>query len=104
MMKYWNRIRHMDRDTLVNQAYWENVIMNSGWCRTIQHLNATHGLHNRRHHNSKGFPNLAKKTITKGFTTYWESSIRDQSIERTLGFYSKCKESFSQHQYLNMPD
>ncbi len=104
MLKFWNRIRHMDRDTLVNQAYWENVIMNSNWCRTIQHLNVTHNLHDRRNHNSKKFPEMAKKTITKDFITHWRTSILDQDTEKKLGFYSKYKESFTQHQYLNMPD
>ena len=104
VMKYWNRIRHMDRDTLVNQAYWENVRMDSNWCRTVQHLNVTHNLHDRRNFNRKKFPGIAKKTIQKDFILFWKTTISNENIEKKLGFYSKYKDDFEQQPYLNLPN
>ena len=35
MLKYWDRIRNMDDNTLVKLAYEENLQANSAWCKTI---------------------------------------------------------------------
>ena len=104
VLKYWNRIRNMDRDTIVNKAYWENVRMDSNWCKTVQHLNVMHNLHDRRNFNRKKFPNIAKKAIWDNFVLFWKATISDQNIEKKLGFYSKCKDEFVPHSYLDLPD
>ena len=41
VLKYWDRIRSLEDDTLVKKAYMENLKMNTRWCQTLQILNAT---------------------------------------------------------------
>ena len=41
MLKYWDRIRNLDEDTLIKKAYMENISMNTNWAKTIQMLNVT---------------------------------------------------------------
>ena len=95
----------MDRDTLVNKAYWENIVMNTRWSKTVQHLNATHNLHNNcdRRHNSKKFPGIMKKTMEQNFIDFWLRTIRDRTKEKKLDLYARTKTSFDQHQYLRLP-
>ena len=45
MLKYWDRLRFMDDQTLVKKAYLENIQQNSNWAKTIQLLNVSLGLH-----------------------------------------------------------
>ena len=102
MLKFWNRIRHMDDETLVKKAYLENISMKTNWCKTIQILNSTQNLHTRQH-TCNEFPQIAKKNIKNNFINYWESRIRDQNVEKKLGFYSKIKHNFLVEQYLKLP-
>ena len=69
MIKFWNRIKAMDDQTLVGLAYRENLAMNSNWCKTIQVLNSTFNLHNRHHKAKEDFPSMVKKRITSQFTS-----------------------------------
>ena len=38
MIKFWDRIRNLDQNTLVNMAYRENVGLDTNWCKTILNL------------------------------------------------------------------
>ena len=102
MLKFWNRVRHMSDETLVNKAYLENVEMNSNWCQTIQILNASQNLNTTTHSNVE-FPKVAKHNIRSNFTRYWKSRINDQNIEKKLELYSKVKHTFKRDPYLNIP-
>ncbi len=102
MLKFWNRIKDMDDQTLVKLAYRENVLMNSNWCKTIQILHSSFNLHNRLPQ-SKEYPGVVKKKIPSDFTTYWKSRISDPSIEKKLGLYSKIKHKFAIEPYMNLP-
>ena len=102
MLKYWDRIRNMEDDTLVKLAYKENIQTNSTWCKTIQLLNSTYQLHTRQWTQLE-FPNIVKKKITSHFTEYWKKRIIDPSIEKKLGLYSKVKQNFQREPYLHLP-
>ena len=102
MLKFWNRIRHMGNETLVNKAYQENVEMNSNWCQTIQILNASQNL-NTKTFTSSEFPRIAKQNIKNNFTRYWKLRIDNHQIEKKLELYSKVKHKFQRDPYLNMP-
>ena len=102
MLKYWNRIKAMDDNTLVKLAYKENVETNSTWCKTIQILNTTFDLH-RNDWSQAEFPNAMKKKVKSDFIAHWESRIRDSDLEKKLGLYSKVKQDFRVGKYLDMP-
>ena len=104
MMKFWDRIRNMNEDTLVRKAYEDNVMSNSNWCKTVQLLNATHGLHSMQHSDSEEqFPDKAKRIIRNKFIEHWNTRIHDQDVEKKLGFYAKTEPTFTRHPYLTMP-
>ena len=102
LLKYWYRLKSMSNTTLAKMAYIENLGMNSNWCRTIQTLNTTYGLHNRSY-NNKDYLGLAQRRITEKFTAHWNRSIRDRSREKKLDLYAQVKGSFSQPEYLKLP-
>ena len=60
MLKFWDRIRNMEDNTLVKLAYKENVEVNSTWCKTIQILNTSFQLHTRDWSPTE-FPDVVKK-------------------------------------------
>ena len=102
MLKFWNRIKEMDKTTLVNMAYRENIRMNTNWCKTIQVLNATYNLHSRES-GPEDFPELVKKTIYNDFTGFWKSRITDPSLEKKLSLYAKTKKDFRIDAYTDLP-
>ena len=102
MMKFWNRIKDMNQDTLVNMAYRENLSMNSNWCKTIQTLNSIYGLHSRQL-DPKDFPSVVKKTIKTDFIEFWKSRILNPEIEKKLSLYSKIKTEFKVEPYTDLP-
>ena len=102
MLKFWDRIRNMDQNTLVNLAYRENVLMNTNWCKTIQVLNAAYNLHSRQYE-PKDFPALVKKEIKSDFIQYWKSRISNREIEKKLHLYSKFKNNFEIEPYTELP-
>ena len=69
MLNYWNRIRTMDDNTLVKLAYKENVESNSTWCKTLQILNTTFGLHTKNWTPAE-FPDPMKKIVKSDFITH----------------------------------
>ena len=88
MIKFWDRIRNMDENTLVNMAYRENIKMNSNWCKTIQTLNSVFNLHSRQIE-PKDFPLMVKKTIKTDFINYWKARILNPAVEKNLTFIPK---------------
>ena len=102
MLKFWNRIRHMDDKTLVKKAYQENLSINSNWCKTIQVLNCSQNLHNRPLTPTE-FPKIAKQNINNTFVQYWQSRIRDRNSEKKLETYAQIKHKFQIDAYLNLP-
>ena len=102
MLKFWNRIRHMSEDTLVKNAYEENVKLNTNWCKTIQRLNTTYNLHTRDLTEIE-FPRAAKKKIHTDFLEYWDTRIKDRNVEKKLEFYAAVKQEFGRAEYLNLP-
>ena len=60
MLKYWNRIRNMEDNTLVKLAYKENIATNSTWSKTIQTLITTFDLHSQDWSDAE-FPSAMKK-------------------------------------------
>ena len=102
MLKFWNRIKNMEDNTLVKLAYKENVATNSSWCKTIQVLNTTFDLHTKGWSQTE-FPNAVKKKIKSDFKTHWKTRIGNQDVEKKLGLYSKVKTDFLVDQYLEMP-
>ena len=102
MLKYWNRIRDMDDNTLVKLAYKENLETNSSWCKTIQILNTTFDLHTKDWSPAE-FPNAVKKKVKSDFTAHWKTRIGNPELEKKLSLYSKVKEDFQVGNYLAMP-
>ena len=102
MIKFWDRIRNMDENTLVNMAYRENIKMNSNWCKTIQTLNSVFNLHSRQIE-PKDFPLMVKKTIKTDFINYWKARILNPAVEKKLDLYSKVKKEFVIEPYTNLP-
>ena len=102
MLKFWNRIRNMEDNTLVKLAYKENLETNSTWCKTIQILNASFNLHTRDWSPAE-FPNAVKKKIKTDFTAHWKTRIGNPDIEKKLSLYAKVKKDFSIDAYLGMP-
>ena len=102
MLKFWNRIRHMNDDVLVKLAYKENVESNSLWCKSIQVLNTSYQLHSRDWTEIE-FHNEIKKTLTSSFTNYWRNRIDNRDVEKKLQLYSKAKERFQIGKYLDIP-
>ena len=103
MIKYWNRIKAMDDQTLVKLAYRENLAMNTNWCKTIQVLNSAFNLHNRHHKAKEDFPSMVKKRITSQFIGHWKSRISNPAVEKKLGLYSKIKHKFDIEPYMGLP-
>ena len=102
LMKFWDRIKNMEVDTLVNLAYRENLTMNSNWCKTVQTLNSIYNLH-AREHEPKDFPSMVKKLIKNDFISYWKSRISNPSVEKKLSLYAKIKREFTIEPYSNLP-
>ena len=102
LLKYWHRLKSMDRKSLAKMAYRENVEINSNWCKTIQILNARYNLH-AGYHNDEKYLERAHQKITNTFNFYWNKNIKDRDIEKKLEFYCQVKESFSQAEYLKLP-
>ena len=103
MLKYWNRIKAMDDNTLVKLAYKENLETNSTWCKTIQVLNTTFNLH-RNDWSQLEFPNAMKKKVKSDFIAHWRSRIGNPELEKKLSLYSKVKKGdFLVGKYLSMP-
>ena len=98
MLKYWNRVRDMDEDTLIKKAYHVNLTMNSNWCQTIQTLNATLSL-NQSNPIGFNYSRLAKTKIWDSFTTYWREEIDKQPPR--LKFYAQNKTQFERNSYLH---
>ena len=101
MLKFWNRIRNMEDNTLVKLAYKENLETNSTWCKTIQILNTSFNLHTRDWSPAE-FAYTLKKKIKTAFITYWKTRIRNPDVEKKLGLYAKVKKEFSTDAYLEM--
>ena len=99
MLKYWNRTKSLEDDTLVKKAYLENIDMNTNWCQTIQVLNVSLDLHSRPIE-SKNFPHMAKETIRSKFISHWKTKMNNTS---KLKFYAKMKHKFQIEQYLLSP-
>ena len=99
MLKYWNRIRDMDDDTLIKKAYLVNLTMNSNWCQTIQTLNATLLLLNENNPTGHDYCQLAKSHIKGSFSVYWREEIDKQPPR--LKFYAKNKTLFERSKYLD---
>ena len=72
--------------------------------KTIQLLKATYNLHTVRENDDQNFSDIPTKTIWNYFISHWNTTIRDQSTEKKLGFYEKTKPTFTRNQYLKMPD
>ena len=102
MLKYWDRIRNMDDNTLVKLAYKENIQSNSTWCKTIQVLNTTFDLHTRGW-TSLQFQNRVKKTIKTHFINHWKNRISNREKEKKLDLYSRVKKDFEVQKYLSLP-
>ena len=102
MMKFWDRIKNMHENTLVNMAYRENLALNSNWCKTIQTLNSTYNLHARQHE-PKDFPSMVKKLVKTDFINHWKSRISNPSLEKKLSLYSKIKREFAIEPYTKLP-
>ena len=102
MLKFWDRIKNMTENTLVNMAYRENILMNTNWCQTIQILNAKYELHSRQFE-PKDFPSLVKKVIKLDFTRHWKSRITNPDLEKKLSLYSKLKKDFKIDAYTELP-
>ena len=83
MLKYWNRIKAMDDNTLVKLAYKENLETNSTWCKTIQVLNTTFNLH-KNDWSQQEFPNAMKKKVKSDFIAHWRSRIGNPELEKKL--------------------
>ena len=102
MLKFWHRIKDLEKSTLVNMAYRENIEMNTNWCKTIQVLNATYNLHSRQH-DSDDFPGLVKTVINSDFIDFWKSRITNPTIEKKLTLYAKTKKDFEIDAYTDLP-
>ena len=102
MLKFWDRIRNMEDNTLVKLAYKENIQTNSTWCKTIQVLNTSFNLHTKDWSPIE-FPNAVKKKVKADFTAHWKRRIGDQELEKKLGLYSTFKQEFRIDKYLDMP-
>ena len=102
MLKFWNRIRHMEDTVLVKLAYNENLESNSSWCKTIQVLNATYQLHTKNWTELE-FHTEVKKTLLAAFTNHWRSRIDDRGVEKKLQLYSNVKKTFQIEKYLDIP-
>ena len=102
MLTYWHRTRDMDDNTLVKKAYLENIATNSDWCKTIQILNCSQGLHSGNITEAQ-FPGLAKKRLRENFTQYWKNRISNIPREKKLGTYASVKQAFQVDNYLNLP-
>ena len=98
MLKYWNRIRDMDEDTLIKKAYLVNLNLNSNWCQTIQTLNATLVL-NQNNPKEHEYSHLAKTQVWDSFSTYWREEIDKQPPR--LKFYAQNKTLFERSKYLD---
>ena len=99
MLKYWDRLRFMDDQTLVKKAYLENIQQNSNWAKTIQLLNVSLGLHTNPRVGNR-LINSAKSNLTSDYSTYWRTSISESP---RLDFYSNIKDDFKEESYLNLP-
>ena len=99
MLKYWDRLRLMDDQTLVKKAYLENIQLNSNWAKTIQLLNVNLGL-NVNPEVGNRLISSAKTNLTNNYINYWRSSI---SKSPRLDFYSSIKKDFEEETYLNLP-
>ena len=100
MLTYWNRIRNMKEDTLIRNAYEENIVMNSNWCQTIQILNCSQNLH-QQHIPPARFKLNVKATLEKNFIHYWRKILLLDRGKLTI--YSKNKQQFQIDQYLDLP-
>ena len=72
MLKFWDRIRNMDDNTLVKLAYRENVENNTTWCKSIQVLNTAYQIHTKNWTELQ-FPNEVKKKLWNDFIKYWRN-------------------------------
>ena len=102
MLKFWDRIRHMEDDTLVKLAYKENVESNTTWCKTIQTLNTAYNLHTKNWTELQ-FPREMKKKVWNDFIDHWKSRIDDRDKEKKLHLYAKVKTEFKIDDYLDIP-
>ena len=97
LLKYWDRIREMEEDTLVKKAYHENIAHNTPWCQSIQLLNASLNLNNT---NPTGieFEKMARTNIKDSFTEYWNQEVNKQPPR--LQFYAQVKTEFRREKYV----
>ena len=102
MLRFWDRIRNMEDNTLVKLAYKENLQRNSTWCKTIQALNTTFQLH-KRNWTELEFPNAVKKEIRSNFIQHWKNRIQDRGTEKKLDLYAKVRKDFDIPKYLDIP-
>ena len=102
MIKFWDRIRNLDQNTLVNMAYRENVELDTNWCKTIQTLKSIFNLHSRKIEPTD-FPLFAKRTIKTDFIDYWKGRIQNRTVEKKLDLYSKVKKVFAIEPYTDLP-
>ena len=98
MLKFWNRIRDMEEDTLVKKAYQENITMNTNWCQTIQVLNASLRL-NQGDQGGNKFDSISKQSMKHFFRTFWRSEIDKQPPR--LKFYAQNKKDFKKEKYVD---
>ena len=97
MLKYWNRIREMEEDTLVKKAYNENIAHNTPWCQSIQLLNASLNLNNRNPTGTE-YDKMARNNIRDSFTSHWSQEINKQPPR--LKFYAQTKTEFRREKYV----
>ena len=98
LLKYWNRIKDMEEDTLVKKAYHENIALNTNWCQTVQVLNASLKLNQGTIPEDK-FTSISKLNMRNSFKTFWREEIDKQPPRKK--FYAQTKENFRKEIYID---
>ena len=106
-LKFWNRVKQMPKDTLVNQVYSELYNLHEigfhTWVTRICELARKHDMHahsdNDSIHNSH--PTYRRQVLNR-FINDWESDVQNINIHPKSRTYAKFKHIFQCEPYLNI--